>query len=221
METSRVSVTHGAFLVLGGLFGAALLSRLFLATEYTASSFRLSQLVDPQAVKPIADKLGGSGDEAILAAWRYAGQNINYSYFGSEMHFTDHTVECQGCLLPTQVVSVGQSNCVGKSVLLASLLRNKYPAGDVYVVVGEYVEEKVGGHAWVMLQRNGSWYVLEATRPPPSANPWIPMNQVSDNYIPYVWFNDLGKTCYNNELCTIDVSIGDRPCCRCGECSEA
>jgi len=36
--------------------------------------------------------------------------------------------------------------------------------------------------------------------------------------ISFIWFNDQNKTCFDKELCTIDVNISERPCCRCGEC---
>jgi hypothetical protein len=218
MEITKDNLLRGALLVLAGIGGAVVISRVFLVGANAATLLGLSQLVDPQAVKPISDEIDGISDAAALGDWQYAGQNISYKYFGSQMHFYDHTVSCQGCLLPMQVASIGESNCVGKSILLASLLRNRYSADDVYVVVGEYVKEKVGGHAWVNLRKNGSWYLLEATMPPPAGNPWITANEVSDIYIPYVWFNDQGMTCYNKELCTIDISIGERPCCHCGAC---
>jgi len=223
METTKASLPplpRGVLLLIGGLAGAALISRLFLSNVNAAALLSLSQLVDPQSVRSLSDQIDGSGDEAVLNDWQYVGQNIDYKYFGSQMHFYDHTVSCQGCLLPLQVAALGKSNCVGKSILLASLLRNSYSADDVYVVVGEYVKERVGGHAWVIVRRGGAWYLLEATRPPPSDNfnPWVTANEVSDIYIPYVWFNDRGMTCYNSEICTIDVSIGNRPCCHCGAC---
>jgi hypothetical protein len=223
METTKATFPRGALLITGGLVGAALISRLFLSNANAAMLLGLSQLVNPQAVKPISDQIDGTGDEAVLGDWQYAGQNITYKYFGTEMHFYDHTVSCLGCLLPMQVASLGESNCVGKSILLASLLRNRYSADDVYVVVGEYVKltspPKDRGHAWVILRKNGGpWYLLEATMPPPVSNPWITANEVSDIYIPYVWFNDQGMTCYNAELCTINVSISTRPCCHCGAC---
>jgi hypothetical protein len=222
METTKASLPRGAFIVIVGLAGAAVVSRLFLSDANAAMLLNLSQLVNPQAVKPISDEIDSIGNAAALGDWQYAGQNIGYKYFGTKMHFYDHTVSCQGCLLPMQVASIGESNCVGKSILLASLLRNRYSADDVYVVVGEYVKltspPKDRGHAWVILRRAGSWYLLETTMPPPSGNPWVTANEVSDIYIPYVWFNDQGMTCFNKELCTIDVSIGDKPCCHCGAC---
>jgi len=218
METTKSDFPHGVLLVLAGLVGAVAASRLLLSGANASTLLNLSQLVDPQSVKPISDEIDGVGDEAVLANWQYVGQRIDYKYFGSQMHFYDHTVSCQGCLLPMQVATLGESNCVGKSILLASLLRNKYSADDVYVVVGEYVRESIGGHAWVILRRAGSWYVLEATMPPPAGPPWVTANEVSDTYIPYIWFNDQNMTCYNSEICTIDVSIGSRPCCHCGAC---
>jgi hypothetical protein len=80
-----------------------------------------------------------------------------------------------------------------------------------------YVANGISVHNCV-LKRNGSWYLLEATKPPRPGNPWVTANEVSDQYIPFIWFNDQNMTCFDKELCTIDVNISERPCCRCGEC---
>jgi len=208
------------FYVAGGLGLAALLSAI-LSNSGPAAKFSISQLVDPEAVKPIFNDIEALGGDEVLNAWQYAGGTIKYDYFASMLHFYDSTVNCQKCVLPMQVASKGSSNCVGKSVLLASLLRNIYGPQDVYVAIGQYVRQDVEGHAWVMLRKNGSWQLIEATQPPSKNNAWISANTLSDVYVPLVLFNDQGMICYNEHLCTVDVSIGGGPCCHCAcECEK-
>ena len=172
----------------------------------------IAVLVDPNppSIKSRAVELYEMGGDFALNAWQYVGGDIDYVYYGSQLEFYDHSVACYKCMLPLEVENAGKSNCVGKSVLLASLLRNYYSADDVYVVIGEFRYNGVGGHAWVILRRDNEWYVLESTVEPPP-DPWKTMGDLSEIYIPDAWFNDRGMICYDPEVCNMSFVLNGDP----------
>lgn len=195
-------------ITLGGLLVEA------VTRKWGSVSLTLAQLVNPESVSTLADELDtGTPDDFILNAWDYVGSNIKYAYYGSILHFYDSSVSCQKCLLPKQVINREVANCVGKSVLLTSILRNRIANDSVYTVIGEYHIDSIGGHAWVQVFRNGIWYLVEATGPPPAEHPWVPVSALSSIYIPDAWINDMGLICYDQEMCSFEVN--DKPCCAC------
>ncbi len=170
----------------------------------------LEDLVDPEAVSDIA-AMFSTEDEFINKAWAWVRDNVDYQGFGSELTFleAEEAILCRACHEPAVVVQQGQSNCVGQSVLLASLLRNRLPPERVFVAVGLLVRGNIGGHAWVTVQRrDGTWYVLEATRGP--GPDWVPESAMANIYVPEAYFNDKTISCFTPGLC---VSI--QPGCNC------
>ena len=113
-----------------------------------ARTFRSSDFINPGAVADIAARRPAGEDDFILAAWELVGGGIDYQAFGSDVEFNNGVVRCDKCYLPGQVRKTGASNCVGKSALLASILRNRLPADRVFMVIGELHLDGVGGHAW-------------------------------------------------------------------------
>ena len=193
-----------AAITVGGLVVA------YVTRSWGAALMALSQLVNPRSVADLADNLDtGTLDDFILNAWDYVGSDIDYVYYGSILHFYDSTVQCQRCLLPDQVISTGKANCVGKSILLTSILRNRIDADSVYTVIGEYHIDSIGGHAWVQVKRNGIWHLIEATGPPPD-QPWVSAAELSSLYVPDAWINDASLICYDPEMCAFEVN--DKPC---------
>jgi hypothetical protein len=202
-KTEQISTGEHLFLGLAGSLAAGL-SVWWIQSRLHKGTYSLADLFSPQRVADIADALPQDEDEFILAAWDLVGRKIRYSAYGSTVQFFDSSVSCQRCLLPTQVIRRGSANCAGKANLLVSLLRNRLSEDRVYMAIGGLAEDHVGGHAWVIVQRqNGAWYVLESTMPP-RAQPWIPMASVSSLYIPDAFVNDLGLICMDEEIC-LDV----------------
>ena len=192
----------------------AAIALLAKALSAVTSSFviPISKLIDPEATKIIADDISQYEGDFALNAWKYVGGGIGYSYYGSHLHFFDSSVNCVKCVLPMNVAAKGSSNCVGKAALLTSILRDKYGPNDVYMVVGEYMSGKSDdGHAWVNLRRDGTWYVIESTAPPP-ANPWHTAYDLSDLYVPDAWVNDDGLICYDPDVCSLDFAVSECPC---------
>jgi len=197
------------FFALGAATCAGL---LLMQSKSSTRIFPIEALVNPESVSKIASDIEAEGGDFALNAWRYVGSSVGYNYYGSFLHFYDHTVKCQACLLPLQVLSKGYANCVGKSALLASILRNKYSPQEVYMVIGEYRRNGVGGHAWVNIKRSGTWYVAESTSLPNEITPWVSAYDLSDVYVPDAWVNDQGVICYDEEICSFDFKVSNCPC---------
>ena len=161
----------------------------------------LSELVDPASVSPItASFISQTEDEFIMESWQFVSDNVDYSAFGSTMVFQDHSVLCELCLLPAEIVKLpdAKSNCVGMAALLTSLLRTRISPKRVYMVVGDLVRNGVGGHAWVIVDRGGEWYLLEATGPPKG---WVRFKDKLGMYVPQVFFNDVEFICGDPTYC--------------------
>lgn len=130
------------------LLSGATLGLIWLASRSSVQAFTLSTFIDPGSVADLAATLPPDEDAFILAAWELAGGDISYSGFGSDLKFSAYLVYCKRCFLASQVLKSGVSNCVGKSILLVSLLRNRLPPERVYLTVGQLNTDHIGGHAW-------------------------------------------------------------------------
>lgn len=171
------------------------------------AEFSRSDLVNPNSVAKLAASLNGTGDEEqfILNAWDWVGRMIPYERTASDLEFVNSHVVCARCLLPTMTLAHGSGNCVAKSALLASLLRNRLPPERVSMVIGDYdtgVPSPEGkGHAWVEVTLDGVQYLLEATKSPNPDAPWVLAESRRDKYEPYVYLNDLYFSCTSSHLC--------------------
>jgi len=215
MGYSALSVAQQFFLITAaGLTSGVVLN--YLQNRSIMGVYSLSDFVDPEGVADIASDMPSDEGEFTLEAWDYVGGDIDYSGYGSIITFYDSTINCQRCLLPERVISTGVANCVGKSALLTSILRNRYSPERVYMVIGEYMRDgEKHGHAWVEVNRGGTWYVIEATLPPP-VSPWAPVSGQSSVYSADIFFNDFGVLCYDEEMCpSTRLVIKKRPCLTC------
>lgn len=174
-------------------------------SEY--EEFLTSDLVNPSAVADVAASLDNATEDSfILNAWEEVGAGIPYERFGSDMLFVNSHVRCARCLLPVETLGRGRANCVGKSGVLASILRNRLPADRVYMVIGDYeapgADDNDKGHAWVEVFRAGHWYLVEATKPPPTS-PWVRVQDKAYLYSPKVYLNDVYFDCHSPSLCVV------------------
>ena len=182
-----------------------------IRSRLSVRNFLISDLINPQSVSHIAAQLDQSNDaEFILDAWDFVGSHIPYMGYGSELFFTNHHIRCQKCLLPTETLKNMQANCVGKSALLASLLRNRLPAERVYMVIGELADGDVGGHSWVEAKLDSEWYLLESTRPPRN-NPWVRAAAMTKSYTAMSYLNDQTLSCFSEEFC-VSIPAGSCDC---------
>ncbi|MBA7710841.1 hypothetical protein ES703_119789 [subsurface metagenome] len=96
-------------------------------------------------------------------------------------------VQKDAWLDPAQVIQAGVANCMNRSVLLCSLLRQTLPPEQVYTVLGNVNGD---GHAWVLVRLDQD-YILETT------SPRLPSCFISADsteiYDPVIFFNDNDK----------------------------
>ena len=170
-----------------------------------SQTYPLYAFIDTEAVAQLAASLPQDEDEFAWQAWNMVGSQIAYSYYGSILQLVDHSVKCERCVLPQELLTMEnpKGNCVAKSALLVSLLRNRFPADRVYMAVGRYAKNgKYPGHAWVeTLRQDGQWYVMESTVPPTR---WVPAAEVDDIYLPEAFINDQGSRCATRKCLIVD-----------------
>ena len=185
--------------------------------RFPSATFLTSELINPLAVSSIVADLNLSSDEdtAILEAWQWVGAEIDYSSYGSFLTLTQDTITCEKCLLPLETVAAGEGNCVAKSALLASILRTFMSPERVFLAIGRYHRNGTGGHAWVEIERGGTWYIVEATGPPSSPNPWVASALVCLLSEPDAFVNDVYLDCLDPNLCGFSIEINEHPC-NCG-----
>lgn len=163
-------------------------------------SFPIDSLVDPEIVSDLAQRMDAAGpDEFLMEAWDYVGRTLPYEPVSSQLTFVNGSiVECESCYLPSETLVRGKGNCVAKSALLASLLRNRFPPEDVVIGVGDLILDDVGGHAWVELWRNGEWNIIESTKP---AGNMVSADGQRGIYVPYAFINDRTINCMDGRMC--------------------
>lgn len=189
-----------SLLLLGVITGAVILLCRKSSAFSSSSKVLLTDFINPASVAGIAAQLPTNEDEFIIAAHKYVTDHVRYDGFETTLKLTPDFILCQLCYLPVTVLNRGKSNCVGMSVLLESILRNRIPANRTYAVVGQLRQiGNSGGHCWVQVQRSGIWYIIESTLPP--TGQWKRASDWEDTYQPEALVNDVGLICVDPELC--------------------
>ncbi|MCK9600570.1 MAG: transglutaminase family protein [Sphaerochaeta sp.] len=135
----------------------------------------------------ITDRINSTEDR-IIAAWDWVANEVHYKPFISATLSVEGKTSVQKDYWQSPAVcsltKVG--NCANKSFLLASLLRNELSPQQVHCVLGNLLNGKYAGHAWVEINLNGKEYVVEATRND------VPLLETrkADRYQPVHYFND-------------------------------
>lgn len=130
-----------------------------------------------------------SSRERILACWKWVAADVKYVKFvrGRIWIYGRSSVQKDYWQSPSMVIMTRVGNCANKSFLLASLLRNELPSGQVFCTLGNLYNGKPGGHAWVQLNLDDEWYTMESTMP--TAPPLVPIAQTK-RYEAVHFFND-------------------------------
>lgn len=134
--------------------------------------------------KALTDSL--SLKDKVIACWGYVSRSIRYKQFLTTTVRVDGKtfIQDDAWLDPAQVIQANVANCLNRSILLASLLRQTLPPDKVYVILGNIRND---GHAWV-LARLDKDYILETTSPNLSSC-FIPASS-AEVYEGVVVFND-------------------------------
>ena len=150
--------------------------------------YQPGQLINPEVVAGVVKPNGSS---FVQECYQWVVENIVYQSFGSEIRFKENGIYTTKCDLPEQVLTKGASNCLGMSLLLASLLRQKLSEDMVYVALGDAkLNGSWGGHAWVLVW-DGDWYILDSTYEKPI---WIKAS-ANERYEAEGYFNDRKLAC--------------------------
>ena len=186
---------------------AARLAPLLVAQKVT---FPPEAFLEPDKVRDVADMLWQGDEEAfILDAWQVVGENLEYEPIASDIDVVNGLITCDKCYTVKETINRGMGNCVSKSALLASILLNRLEPDRVYMDIGNYKKDGVGGHAWVEVERGGSLYTIESTGTPPP-NPWATSKAVEQFYLPKARISVDGIECRDNSFC---LQVSD---CDCG-----
>ena len=167
---------------IGGPHGAT----LFHEPRYLSSWVMPNSLGIQDAYKQLTNELSDRSAR-IKACWEYV-KNIPYVQFVRTHTNVGGKIFSQGdaWLDPAQSLQVGRLNCLNKSTLLASLLRQDLSAEEIYVCLCNLTSDGVGGHAICYLASND--LVMETTNPE-LTNPFMRARD-ADIYESVIFFND-------------------------------
>jgi len=167
-----------------------------IAATFFGEVKNLTDFITPDALevtdlyKHLTTGLGATRDR-VLACWRWVTGEVRYVKFVRGKMWIGGKSSVQKDLWqePSIIVRTRVGNCANKSFLLASLLRNELPEGEVFCALGNLYNGTPGGHAWVQLNIDDEWYTMESTMP--TAPPLIPIAQTK-RYEVVHFFNDQG-----------------------------
>jgi transglutaminase-like putative cysteine protease len=105
-------------------------------------------------------------DDRIVALHGWVASEVQYRKFIRGKLSIEGKVSYQEDLWNTPSITskIKVGNCANKSFLLASLIRQELSSKQVYAVLGNLYNGKVGGHAWVQVRLGGHDYIVEPTR---------------------------------------------------------
>lgn len=212
----ELSLKESPLIVLAAIGGLTLVIAKILpalsahgGAEY--DTFAATNFFQPSKVSELAASLAAeSEDQFILNAWDWVGRSVIYESTPSDIEFEGDVITCLHCYTVDETLATGRGNCVNKSALLASILLNRLAAERVYMVIGGFAMDGVGGHAWLNVYRDNDWYLIEATSPPKSS-PWIKVSSLGSIYVPYAIFSAADFRCVDHSVC---LEVG---ACDCGK----
>lgn len=196
-------------------------------TRYPGEYASLKDFITPHhlMVKDLASTFTGDEREIVFAMWKWVGERIRYPEMSNGYEyrrleaFTERgffsvrpavVLQSQGDFwdYPTEVLSMRISDCDGTAFLLTSLLLNQLPPERVFAAIGNINIGSPQGHAWVEVEIDGSWYVLESTKKNFNKARFISIHEASE-YNAVYRFNSDKIYMVSDEL----VLSKCRPCC--------
>lgn len=130
----------------------------------------LTSWIDPDSLeiqekyKELTKNISGQEDK-IIAIWQYV-KSIPYTQFVSAKVNIGGRVFSQNdsWLDAGQTLQARKLNCMNKSILLVSLLRQELSADTAFICLNNVKTNGIGGHAVGYLRLGGD-YILETTNP--------------------------------------------------------
>jgi len=169
-----------------------------------------------------------SPEERIISLWRYVAEIPYRESIATKLVIDGKSYkQSDTWLYPTETIRLAPyANCVNKSFLLVSLLRNELPETRVFCCMGHVSIDGIGAHAWVEYETRLGRLLLEPTQP--NLEKALIPTKLATAYDPVLCFND--KKVYNtpdqgslpailNErfgFCAIPF-LGDYLCKRCAD----
>jgi len=155
-------------------------------TRYLTSWVTPDNIEIKHLYKELTNNNGKSQKSKVEACWAYVARQLRYKPFLSTKVQVDGKtfIQNDAWLDPAEVVRVGIANCMNRSILLTSLLRQELPQDKVYVVLGNIKDD---GHAWVVVRLDND-YILETTSP--NIKSCFIEASKADIYSPVMLFND-------------------------------
>lgn len=126
----------------------------------------------------------------LEACWGWVASQVRYIPFIHAQLWVEGQVSNQNdfWMDPSLVARTQVGNCVNKSFLLESLIRNVLPADAAHVVMGNLNQNgNISGHAWIEVELDAQDYILESTRY--DMHPFI-IARTADIYEPVLYVND-------------------------------
>lgn len=136
-----------------------------------------------------------SSTERIFALWQYVASIPYRETIKAKITINGRTKRQSDCwLYPAEVIALAPvANCANKSFLLTSLLMNELPPSDVRCVLGHISLDGIGAHAWVEVNIEGTYQILESTVTDPQ-KAMVPVH-LATIYDPVIYFTD--ESVYN------------------------
>jgi len=134
-------------------------------TRYLSSWVNPNSLEIQEKYKELTQNISSQRDR-IVAVWRYV-KDIPYTPFVKSKVNIGGRVFIQGdaWLDAGQALKAGvKLNCMNKSILLASLLRQELPPEQIFICLNNVKTDGIGGHAVGYLRLDGD-YIMETTNP--------------------------------------------------------
>ncbi len=176
------------------IFDMESLDDLLLCVGYPGERHSIKEFVTPEQIM-VREALKGIGNN-IWDCWDWVCRQIQYPNHSGRM-FDYHSQNIFGMKqivangeyfqLPFQTLVARIGDCLDKSAVLASYLRNFMTGGEVFVSLGTFSGDREIDHAWVTALVDGKWHILETTLP--HAMDWHKVEDLPE-YIPVVHTND-------------------------------
>jgi transglutaminase-like putative cysteine protease len=167
-----------------------------ISSAFFGESRWLTEYITPENpdVRTLYKKLTAKGNKSLQdkleACWGWVASQVEYvPYVKARITVENRTATQDDFWMnPSMTSRILIGNCVNKSFLLASLVRNALPPSKAHCVMGNLNQNgRKSGHAWVEVTLDDRDYILESTRF--DMQPFVP-SRTAEIYEPVLYAND-------------------------------